>query len=564
MTSPAPWRARLASELLVALAGLSLLLSPPVVWLLGMSIMGWGGVIGGCTLVLVVAAAARHRLPYGVHVSLIVGITAFAHLAGCIAFGPIVGPTLAGTVATTMGGLLGGPVVGLVALWTLSLGMVAIGTLIDIGALDLPRFASTHFADWTIWLGEAGAFVWFNAVLSVVVHLAVRRIERARADVDVAQRVLSDTEQQVRQLQRLETVGRLAGGLAHDFNNTLLVTMASAEELDELPLEVLGPTEADHARQAIRDIRSSSESAAELTARLLAFSRRDLHRPEVLDLAELVRDVTRSLRRLLPETVQLTVDAPASGPFVEADRTQLRQVLLNLAVNARDAMPGGGTLTLVVRREADTAMLSVADTGTGIPEAIRSDVFDPFFTTKAAGSGSGLGLSTVFGIVQQHGGTVTFETAEGQGTTFVVRLPGLDSAEVAAVRPPPAEVPIRKGRILLAEDQPLVRRSMVRGLVRHGFVVTEAEDVPSAIAALRTGRFDLLCTDGIMPGGTTRDLIDAFRLREPDRPILVCSGYLEESPVLADIGAGRSGFLRKPFTTEQLVAEVAKLLDRAG
>ncbi|MEM6931090.1 MAG: response regulator, partial [Myxococcota bacterium] len=160
-------------------------------------------------------------------------------------------------------------------------------------------------------------------------------------------------------------------------------------------------------------------------------------------------------------------------------------------------------------------------------------------------------------------GTVTFDTAEGKGTTFVVSLPALDSVEVTESDASPSNVPVREGRILLAEDQPLVRRSMVRGLERHGFVVTEAEDVPSALVALRAGRYDLLCTDGIMPGGPTRDLIDAFRLREPGRPILVCSGYLEESPVLHDIGAGRSGFLRKPFTTEQLVAEIAKLLDRA-
>ncbi|MEM6931410.1 MAG: ATP-binding protein, partial [Myxococcota bacterium] len=383
----------------MALAGLSALLSPLLVILLEMPLFGWGGVTALCAVVLVATAAARQRLPYLVHVATIVGVNAFGHLAGCIAFGPLVGPTLAGTVSTSMASLLWGPAAGLAVLGSLSFSMVGIGAMIDTGLLELPRFASVHFATWTGWIGEAGAFVWFNAVLGVVVHLAVRRIERARADADLAHRALSDSEQQVRQLQRLETVGRLAGGLAHDFNNTLLVTLASADELDELPLEALGPTEAINARQAIGDIRTSSESAAELTARLLAFSRRDLHRPEALDLAELVGDVTRSLRRLLPETVKLTMDAPSSGPFVEADRTQLRQVLLNLAVNARDAMPRGGSLTLVVRRKAGSAMLVVADTGTGIPEAIRSEVFDPFFTTKSAGRGSGLGLSTVFGIV---------------------------------------------------------------------------------------------------------------------------------------------------------------------
>jgi two-component system, cell cycle sensor histidine kinase and response regulator CckA len=373
----------------------------------------------------------------------------------------------------------------------------------------------------------------------------------------LAAREREELQTQLHQSQRLETVGKLAGGVAHDFNNLLSVVLNYAAFLQE---EL-----ADHpeAVESLAEIRRAAEGGAALTGRLLAFSRRDPGRPETLDLRRVVDDVRRLLERTMGKDVQVAIHAPEELPPVTIDLHQLEQVLLNLAVNARDAMPGGGCLTIELREEEGFACLEVRDTGTGMDDEVAQRAFEPFFTTKPSGAGTGLGLATVYGIAIQAGGQVTLDSRPGEGTSVTVRLPPGRPA------PPPAEPerpepPAAAGQtVLLVDDEDAVRAVAVRILEKHGYRVLEAAGGEEALKLYRglDAAPDLVITDVAMPRMSGLDLARSLA-DEPESPppVVFVSGYSGasvSSPEALEMG---SGFIQKPFSAESLLEAVGQAL----
>ncbi len=387
---------------------------------------------------------------------------------------------------------------------------------------------------------------------------------------DVAER--RRLEEELRHAQKMEAVGRLAGGVAHDFNNLLTGIVSAAHFLRE-SLEPAHPGRGD-----VGEILEAADRAAALTRQLLAFSRRQVLAPRVIDVSASVRSVERMLRRLIGEGVSLEVRLPGKPVSVRADPSQIELVVLNLAVNARDAMPGGGRLAIEVAeveardpaRPSDPALpagalvaLSVSDSGAGMDEATRARVFEPFFTTKPAGKGTGLGLSTVYGIVTQSGGTVRVQSAPGRGTTFRVYLPRCEPEEAAPEARPAA--PARGGTetVLLVEDEDVVRDLARRALAASGYRVLAADGPEAALRLARDepGPVDLLLTDVILPGSTGPALARRLLELRPAARVLFMSGYtggqLEEDGVLP---AG-TAFVQKPFDPDGLLARVREVLD---
>lgn len=381
-----------------------------------------------------------------------------------------------------------------------------------------------------------------------------------------------ELEDQLRQAQKMEAVGKLAGGVAHDFNNLLTAIGGYAELL----LSHL-PPEAPAAEDA-REILLAADRAAGLTRQLLAYSRKQILSPEVLDLREVVDHLGGMLRRLIGEDVRFVVLQAPVPITARVDRGQFEQVVVNLVLNARDAMPNGGTLTVTTtdcdlddafaRHHLDVTpgahvCLTVQDTGIGMDEETRSRAFDPFFTTKEQGKGTGLGLSTVYGIVRQSGGSVWLETEVGLGTSVRVYLPRIEERPVLA--PPPdlePVVPNPGGTILVVEDEPLVRDLVARTLRRAGFAVLLAEHGESGLRAAEgcVGTIDLLLTDVIMPRmGGPELAIRLLKLR-PELRVLLVSGYASESLDLCGALAAGCEFLQKPFTPSVLLARVRALL----
>ena len=379
-------------------------------------------------------------------------------------------------------------------------------------------------------------------------------------------------EEQFRQAQKLEAVGRLAGGVAHDFNNRLTVIQGQAQML-LLDLPAGSPL-----RQNVEAILESSERASTLTRQLLTFGRKQITRPRLLDLNEVVSRLGRVLQRLLGEDIRLGVDLTKESASVRADPGEVEQVLLNLCTNARDAMPQGGKLSLSTAlrdlHEGDEGpvglsagayvVLTVADTGHGMDEETRQRLFEPFFTTKPAGKGTGLGLSTVYGLVLQSGGHVEVDSTPGGGTTFDVWYPRADGAPRAAPRAADSGTETVHGSetVLVAEDEEAVRGIVVRTLARAGYRVLAAESGEEALRLeeVHAGPIHLLLTDVVMPGMRGPELAEAVRKRRPHARVLLMSGYTEESPVPTNGSCGPS-FLSKPFTPDQLLRRIRDLLD---
>ena len=381
-------------------------------------------------------------------------------------------------------------------------------------------------------------------------------------------------EDQLRQAQKMEAVGQLAGGIAHDFNNVLTAVLGHAELLltnRETPSRM---------RPDLDEIRRAAEHAAALTRQLLAFGRRQILQPRNLQLNELIREVERMLRRLLAENIEIELRLAARLGTIRADPNQLSQVLVNLAVNARDAMPNGGRLVIeTVNLTFDQIFahahlgvtpgryvgLIVTDTGVGMDEETRARLFEPFFTTKKQGQGTGLGLSTVYGIVRQSGGSIFVDTALERGTTFKVYLPRIDA--------PPEEQQARSAEggvggdetILLAEDSVQVRALAAHVLRMAGYTVLEAPNGAEAerIAAEYPDTIHLLFTDLIMPGISGRELARRLQARRPELRVLFASGYTDDS-ILKEGDFARGTFLQKPFSVRDLRAHVRRVLDRVA
>ena len=406
-----------------------------------------------------------------------------------------------------------------------------------------------------------------KALASVASGLAVG-IERKRAE-----EALRSSEERLRQAQKMEAVGRLAGGVAHDFNNLLtVITSYSA-----LLLEDLGSD--DPKRDDVDQIRKAAEGAAALTRQLLAFSRQQVLQPKALDLKATVAGTEKLLKRLIGEDIQLTTVLARDLGVVKADPGQIEQIIINLAVNARDAMPTGGRLTIeaanvdmdeaYVRGHAPASpgryvMLALSDTGIGMDEQTKARIFEPFFTTKEPGKGTGLGLATVYGIVKQSGGFIWVYSEPGRGTSFKVYLPRVDEpAEVAAAATATAEPRGGTETVLVVEDAASVRMVTRQVLERFGYVVLEAPNGETALrlAAKHHGPIHLLLTDVVMPGLSGRQLAGQLAELRPDMKVLYASGYADHAIVHHGILESGIAYLQKPFTPETLGRRVRQVLD---
>jgi nitrogen-specific signal transduction histidine kinase/ActR/RegA family two-component response regulator len=391
------------------------------------------------------------------------------------------------------------------------------------------------------------------------------------------QRIL---ERRLRQAAKLEAIGQLAGGIAHDFNNVMTAVQGHAELL----LEAI--SEHDPIADDIREIRRNAGRATELTRQLLAFSRRQVLQPRVLELPKVVQGLAPMLMRLLGERIRLeTPDGGAPGR-VRADPTQLEQVVVNLAVNARDAMPNGGQLRITVEdttlTEEDTetfeyevvpgpyVRLRVSDTGGGMDDATQQQVFEPFFTTKPSGQGTGLGLATVYGIVKQSGGYVWVHSDPDVGTEFEILLPRVEEAPTPpalsedAPAPHAGQIAAGGESVLLVEDDDAVRALTARVLTAHGYVVAAAASPAEVLAWIEKGDLpapDLLVTDVVLPEMGGQELAQRVAAHYPGLPTLFMSGYTEDEALKQTVASGASAFLPKPFTPRDLIRIVGAVLD---
>ncbi len=391
---------------------------------------------------------------------------------------------------------------------------------------------------------------------------------------DVSER--HELEAKLIQAQKMDAVGQLAGGIAHDFNNLLTAILGYAE--------LLAPVlkDKDRQRKDLDEIRKAATRATRLTGQLLAFSRRQILQPAVIDVNNLVTDVAALLGRLIGEDIRLQLDLDPSAGRTKADPGQIEQVILNLAINARDAMASGGTLTIQTTNldaddqffqrhgfvnESDTTrfvVLSMTDTGSGIDPAVKKRIFEPFFTTKPKGKGTGLGLATVYGIVKQSGGSIWAYSEPGQGATFKLYLPRTDQSVTADTGVAPVRALLRGTEtILLVEDEEAVRMLSRALLERQGYRVLAASDAEEAmqIAGRESASIDLLVTDVVMPGESGPELFERLRPLRPAMRVLFLSGYTDEAIVRRGVLKPGTPFLQKPFTATSLSTKVRELLD---
>ena len=392
-------------------------------------------------------------------------------------------------------------------------------------------------------------------------------------DKERAQEDLRGAEAQLRQAQKMEAVGRLAGGIAHDFNNVLTVVKSFSEFLLE-DLE-----EADPRRADVQEIAKAADRAAGMTRRLLAFSRRQVLQPRPLDLNGVIGGMERMLQRLIGDDVRILTSLDGALLQVQADPGSIEQVILNLVVNARDAMPNGGTLSIETHnarldrpdatwaiQPGPYAMLSIRDTGHGMDAATQARIFEPFFTTKGMGEGTGLGLAMVYGIIKQSRGHVWVASKPDQGTTFTIYLP-----QVVAVKEAPAAKPAATSStagggetILLVDDEEALRSAARRALVRAGYRVIPAVDGPDALRVYmeHTGTaVALVVTDVVMPGLGGRELVGRLKIMSPNLRVLFVSGYTEEGVRKQGVLQPGTEFLEKPFTPEKLLRKIREILD---
>jgi two-component system cell cycle sensor histidine kinase/response regulator CckA len=392
---------------------------------------------------------------------------------------------------------------------------------------------------------DDGVMVWVALTVSRVEGWTIATV----LDVSDRRRV----EEQLRQSQKMDALGQLAGGVAHDFNNLLTAISANAE-LMSFELDEQAP-----AREELEEIRRTVRRGAELTRQLLAFSRPDgSGRLEALDLNDVVRDAEKMLRRVIGEHIWLETKLDPNAALIRADRGQMEQVLVNLVVNARDAMPEGGLIGIETARGADSVSLTVRDTGHGMDDVTRSRLFEPFFSTKPEGKGTGLGLATVYGIVRQSSGTIDVASAVGEGTAISIRLPHGDCACVAPTAAAPVgALPTGTETVLLVEDEAPVRTSIRRALERQGYTVLDAAHGLDAVATFERNadRVDLLLSDVVMPQLGGRPLVERLRRSKPGLRALLMSGYSVEA------GTDELPLIQKPFDMTALVERVRAVLD---
>lgn len=421
------------------------------------------------------------------------------------------------------------------------------------GGTRIPLFAAM------IIISEVTGYLFHRVYTAQIARAETHRRELA-AQLDELRRSEEERDRLHAQLvhaQRMEAVGTLSAGLAHDMNN-ILASIVSFAELARDDLDTPG---ADP-REELALIIAQATRGAELTRALLAFSRRGQYRKQPLVLGDLVRELRSMLARTLPKSIRLEVAIPDEPIYVAGDPTQLVQVLVNLAVNASDAMSGSGTLSISAGTDGDVAQLEVTDTGAGMDEATLERIFEPFFTTKERGKGTGLGLSTVWGIVTGHDGTLAVRSAVGKGTTFTIRLP-LTSDRPALPPAPPPEVATtmpRRTKILVVDDEEHVRRGTLRILERKGYETLEASNGAEALEvfAAHADEIGLVVLDMMMPVMGGHECFEKLRERS-DVPVLVTTGHTSDS-LAQDLFARGAAFLEKPFPSADLMREVSRLM----
>jgi PAS domain S-box-containing protein len=417
-----------------------------------------------------------------------------------------------------------------------------------------------------------GSRFWANSILTALRATDGKLRGYTHVIRDITHR--KQLEEQLYQAQKMEAVGRLAGGVAHDFNNVLTIITGYGDLL----LKRFPPEDSAHG--LMREILMAGERAAGLTRQLLAFSRRQVLAPKILKLNAVIAETHKMLRRLIGEDIQLQMVTEPELGAVKADAGQIDQVLLNLAVNARDAMPQGGRLLIETKNvdlnEASAAahddlppgpyvMLTVSDTGCGMDESTRAHLFEPFFTTKEVGKGTGLGLATVYGIIKQSGGHIEVETAVGKGTTFRIYLPRLSEAAAPAVGKIDASPSVPGSEvILLVEDEPALREMTAMVLRQQGYTVLEARDGSKAIrvAQQHRGPIDLVLTDMVMPLMNGFQLVQHLTAARPEMQVLYMSGYTDSAFVRGGVARGEVQLLQKPFSPDALTRKVRELLDQ--
>jgi two-component system, cell cycle sensor histidine kinase and response regulator CckA len=402
----------------------------------------------------------------------------------------------------------------------------------------------------------------------MVTYYPIKRAQEAAVGVgcmvlDVTEQ--HQLEQKLRQAQKLEAVGRLAGGIAHDFNNVLTVIQSYAEVL------AFEMDDRDTSREEVDAIRAAADRATALARQLLAFSRRDVIIPRDLDVHEVIRGMELILRRLMRQGVELRLSLRSEPLVVRVDSGQLEQVLMNLAINAVDAMPDGGTLTITTSALQGTngveACIRVEDTGTGMSAEVQERLFEPFFTTKPAGRGTGLGLATTYAIVHEAGGRIEVVSAPGTGSRFDVILPASTESQDQHHRrqtPEQGVVTARAGEVvLLAEDEPAIRTALTRILQANGYRVLDASNGGEALrlADSEPGQIHLLLTDVMMPGIGGKELVRRLRELRPDTRVIMMSGYTDDADLRAELGAAKFTFLQKPFAARQVLRAVREVLD---
>jgi len=382
-------------------------------------------------------------------------------------------------------------------------------------------------------------------------------------------------EEQLQHAQKMEAIGTLAGGIAHDFNNMLTSILGNTELAmtrihgDETLLEEIG------------EIKNAGERAAALTRQLLVFSRKQIIQPRVLNLNEIISDIKKMLVRMIEEHIELKTNYASDLQFVKIDPTQIEQVIFNLAANARDAMPSGGIFTIKTenlvlnedhfhRALNDTApgpyiKLTISDTGVGMDPDTQAHIFEPFFTTKGIGKGTGLGMSTVYGIVKQNAGFIQVDSKKGRGTTFEIYLPVAEGGTISKTQKKPFhEVSSGSERVLVVEDDHSLRKLVCNVLGKYGYQVIEAPNGEEAlkVVAKNKGSIHLLVTDLVMPGMGGRELAERLQSQQPDIKVLFMSGYMDQTISHQDLLAAELNFIEKPFSPQKLANKVREILDQ--
>lgn len=397
----------------------------------------------------------------------------------------------------------------------------------------------------TRWIYNAGK-IFFNAQGEAIRFVGVIQDFTARRKL----------EEQLRQSQKLETVGQLAGAIAHDFNNMLGVILGFVDMISaDLP-------DGHEMQEPLGEIRRAGERGVSLLRKLLTFSRRRVTEPKNFSLNELVLGLENLIRRILGAHIDLVLELDPAAGVMRADAADIEQAIINLAVNARDAMPDGGKLTIATALKfaasAKRLVLSISDTGIGMTDEVKSHIFEPFFTTKAPGRGTGLGLATVYGVVTQSGGRITVRSAPGAGSTFRMVFPRVEAEPEHFPAPPSAQLPMRAKTILLAEDEEKLRELIAEMLKRQGYAVIAAANGRAALETLRNSRenIDLVLADVVMPEMGGAALADALAMERPGVPMVFMSGYADHRLLGA---RAPGGYLQKPFTPAELLNRLEKV-----